>query len=101
MLMEISAAVKTAAAVVTSVGVVGGGALTLDKMHVSAGDFDKYIEQQQISDERDYVRRLKEDIRNVMYALSERPGDEYLLRELDDLVDELCEYRPEDRLCNG
>ena len=88
-----------AAATVVAIGSIGGGALALDKMHVASSDFKEYIEQQQISDEREYVRNIKEEIRDVMYALSERPSDEYLLRELDDLVDELCEYRPDDRLC--
>ena len=88
-----------AAATVVAIGSIGGGALALDKMHVASGDFKEYIEQQQIADEREYVRNIKEEIRDVMYALSERPGDEYLIRELDDLIDELCEYRPDDRLC--
>ena len=89
-----------AAATVVAIGSIGGGALALDKMHVASSDFREYIEQQQIADEREYVRNIKEEIRDVMYALSERPGDEYLHRELDDLVDELCEYRPDDRLCD-
>ena len=88
-----------AAATVVAIGSIGGGALALDEMHVASSDFKVYIEQQQIADEREYVRNIKEEIRDVMYALSERPSDEYLLRELDDLVDELCEYRPDDRLC--
>ena len=72
------------AASVVAVGSIGGGALTLDKMHVSSGDFEQYIEQQQLADEREYVRDIKEDIRNVMDALRTRPNDDYLNDELDD-----------------
>ena len=89
---------KIAAAVVAA-GTIGGGALALDKMHVAAGDFKEYIEQQQIADERSYVQALKEDIRNVRTALLSHPGDEYLTDELAGLMDELCELRPNDRLC--
>jgi len=87
------------AAAVVATGVIGGGALTLDRLHVATEDFNEYIEQQQAADERDYVRSIKEDIRDVMQVLLERPGDEFLRGELGDLIDELCEYRPNDRLC--
>ena len=33
-------------------------------------------------------------------ALLDHPDDEYLLDELADLIDQLCELRPEDRQCN-
>ena len=87
------------AAAVVAVGSIGGGALALDKMHVASEDFRDYIEQQQMSDERDYVQELKEDIREVRTALLSHPGDEYLESALADLLDELCEIRPDDRLC--
>jgi len=87
------------AAAVVAVGSIGGGALALDKMHVAAEDFRQYIEQEQMSDERDYVQELKEDIRSVRYALMDHPGDEYLVEELADMIAELCELRPDDRLC--
>jgi hypothetical protein len=89
------------AAAVVAVGSIGGGALALDKMHVAAEDFKQYIEQQQIADDREYVRDLKEDIRNVRTALAKSPDDEFLINELADLIDELCEFRPDDRLCDG
>ena len=88
------------AAAVVAVGSIGGGALALDKMHVASEDFKDYIEQQQLADDRDYVRDLKKDIREVMSALSNRPGDDFLETELADLIDELCEYRPNDKLCD-
>ena len=88
------------AASVVAIGSIGGGALALDKLHVAAEDFEKYIEQQQIADDRDYVRDLKKDIRDVKSALSIDPDDAFLLDELADLIDELCEFRPDDRLCD-
>ena len=87
------------AASVAAVGTIGGGALALDRLHVAAEDFEKYIEQQQMADEREYVQELKEDIRNIRKALIEFPDEEFLIEELAELVDELCELRPEDRLC--
>jgi len=87
------------AAAVAAVGSIGGGAVALDKMHVASADFEKYIEQQQIADEREYVRELKGDIRDVKSALLNHPGDEFLMDELAELLDELCELRPDDRLC--
>lgn len=88
------------AAAVVAVGSIGGGALALDKMHVASEDFKEYIEQQQIADEREYVRDLKNDIRDVRAALLAHPEDDFLLDELADLVDELCEIRPDDRICS-
>ena len=87
------------AAAVVAVGSIGGGALALDRMHVAAEDFKEYIEQQQEADERAYVRELKADIREIRSALLVHPNDEYLLNALSDLMDELCEIRPNDRLC--
>jgi hypothetical protein len=89
------------AASVTAIGVIGGGALTLDNLHVAAEDFRDYIEQQQMADERDYVQDLKEDIRNIRKALIEFPDEDFLIDELAELIDELCELRPEDRLCEA
>ena len=50
---------------------------------------------------REYVRDLKKDIRDVKAALTVHPEDEFLLDELADLIDELCEIRPDDRICEG
>lgn len=88
------------AAAVAAVGTIGGGALTLDKMHVAASEFEQYLEQQQINEEREYVRALKKDIRDVQEALFEYPGEEFLEEELATLIDELCELRPDDKLCD-
>ena len=87
------------AAAVVAVGSIGGGALALDKMHVASEDFRQYIEQQQMADEREYVQELKEDIREVRTLLLTHVDDEYLEEELAAMMDELCELRPDDRLC--
>ena len=87
------------AAAVVAVGSIGGGALALDRMHVSASDFKDYIEQQQAADEREYVRDLKNDIRDIKGALADDPDEEYLIEALAELIDELCEFRPDDALC--
>ena len=89
------------AAAVVAVGSIGGAGVALDKMHVASEDFKEYIEQQQMNDERQYVQDIKEDIRDIRTALLVHPGDDYLEDELAELVDELCEIRPEDRLCEA
>lgn len=83
------------AAALTAVGVIGGGALTLDRMHVATSDFEKHLEYQ----ESRYVLELKEDIRNIRKDLSTDPSNEYLNDYLSSLIDELCELRPDDREC--
>ena len=87
------------AAAVAAVGAIGGSAITLDHLHVSAKEFEQYIQQQIAADEQEYVLELKKEIRAVRSALISRPDDEYLLELLDDLMMELCEIRPEDRMC--
>jgi hypothetical protein len=87
------------ASIVVAIGTIGGGTMTLNKMHVASEDFKEYIEQQLAADEREYVRDLKGDIRDVRAALLVHVDDEYLIEELADLIDELCEVRIEDRLC--
>ena len=83
------------AASVVAVGTIGGGALTLDSMHVASEDFKQHLEFEQSR----YVLQLKKDIREIRYALSEDPDDQYLVGVLADMVDELCEIRPDDREC--
>ena len=87
------------AAAVVAVGSIGGGALALDKMHVASADFKEYIYQQQMADEREYVQELKKQIRELQYALIENPDEQFLIDSLADMIDELCEIRPDDRLC--
>ena len=88
------------AASVAAVGSIGGASLVLDNLHVAAADFQQYIEQQQEADDRAFVLELKQDIRAVQAALLDNPDEDYLLDALADLIDELCELRPEDRICD-
>jgi hypothetical protein len=93
--------ILSGAAVVGAIATIGGGAMTLDHLHVAADDFKKYIEQQQMADDRDYVLELKKDIRDIQGALVENPDEDYLNDALAELIDELCEIRPDDRLCEN
>lgn len=83
-----------AAATVTAIGTIGGGALYLNELHVASEDFEKYIKGQ----ESRYVLELKKEIRQVKESLAIH-DDEYLEDLLDELIDALCEIRPEDDLC--
>lgn len=87
------------AAAVAAVGSIGGAGIALDKMHVASEDFKYYIEQQQLADEREYVQDLKRDIRDIRGALRVDPEADYLIEILAELIDELCEIRPEDKVC--
>ena len=69
--------------------------------HVASEDFEKYIQQQQLADDREYVRKLKQDLRDLSLALAEHPDDLYLQNALAEVLDDLCDLRPEDRLCEG
>ena len=84
------------AATVVAIGTIGGGALTLDRLHVASEDFEKHLAYQ----ESRYVLELKKDIRELRKILIEE-SDEYLEGALADLVDELCELRPDDRECEA
>jgi hypothetical protein len=64
--------------------------------HVPAAEFNEYLEQQQIADEREYVLDLKEQIREIRYAMRNHPDDPYFIEELEKLEAELCEYREEE-----
>lgn len=88
------------AASVGAAGAIGASALTLDHLHVSSESFKEYIDQQIQADERAYVQELKKNIREVTGSLLENPDEVYLIEALASLVDELCEIRPDDRLCD-
>ncbi len=79
---------------VLAVASIGGGALQLDRMHVASEDFEQHLAYQ----ESRYVLELKKGIRELRQILAEKP-DQYLEGALADLIDELCELRPEDREC--
>ena len=79
---------------VVAISSIGGGALALDRMHVATEDFEQHLAFQ----ESRYVLELKKDIRELRQILASKP-DAYLEDALADLMDELCELRPEDREC--
>jgi hypothetical protein len=83
------------AAAVVAVGAIGGGALTLDKLHVASEDFSQHLAYEQSR----YVLQIKKDIREIRYIVIDNPDDQYLENVLADMIDELCEIRPEDREC--
>ena len=51
------------------------------------------------------VRLLKQEIREIRREMRDHPHDEevldYLKRDLQEVIDELCIIRPDDRECNG
>lgn len=67
--------------------------------HVPVSEFKEYIDQQAEADEQRYILDLKEDIRDIRMALRLHPDDEYLQESLDELMWELCDLRPDDKLC--
>ena len=85
----------TGAAIVTAITTFGGGAMALDHLHVSSEQFDKYLQSQ---DTR-YALELKKEIRQVRESLEAHPDDEYLNEHLIELIDALCEIRPDDKRC--
>lgn len=89
-----------ASATVVAISIIGGGALALDKMHVSTVVYDKYVASQESADEKDYILRLKRDIRDIQKELMQNPNNQYLKDTLIDMTDELCIVRPADRLCS-
>lgn len=72
-----------------------GGAVWAMTNFVPAGQFEQHLE----NDERRYVLELKRSIRDIRKRLAETPDDPYLLEELEETIDTLCEIRPQDKLC--
>jgi hypothetical protein len=50
--------------------------------------------------ERLEVRMIKADIREIRAELREYPDDDRLREELEELIDELCLIKPDDRECD-
>lgn len=68
---------------------------SIAEQHVPVGSYEQHLE----NEESQFVLQLKQDIREIKRLLREDPDDEYLHEELADMIDALCELRPEDRLC--
>jgi hypothetical protein len=90
-MMDIIAASK----MVGAIGMIGGGALALNELHVPAAEFEQYL----AAEETRYVLELKKEIRQAREALREHPDDEFLDEHYQTLIDALCELRPDDRMC--
>ncbi len=45
------------------------------------------------------VRLIKADIRDVRYQLRRDPDNDDLIEELEELIDDLCLLKPDDREC--
>jgi len=84
------------AAVVAAMASIAGSALAVDHLYVRVSEFAKYLDAEQSQ----YVLQLKKDIRQVRQLLEDNPDDQYLEDDLADLIDTLCEIRPDDRLCD-
>lgn len=73
-----------------------GGALAWSVSNfVSADTFDDHM----TAEERRYVLSLKANVRDINKDLKADPDNEDLEDDLQELIDELCELRPSDRLC--
>lgn len=90
----------TLAASVGAVVAIGSSFVGVDKLYVSRSDFDKYIQQQQAAADREYVLELKAVIRSLRSGLQDNPDDAFLLEQLQATIAELCEFRPDDHLCD-
>lgn len=88
----------TLATVAVLIGILAsafGGIEVADSRYASAADFSSHLEAEQSR----YVLELKQQIRDINRRLDRDPDNDYLRDELHDLIDTLCELRPDDRLC--
>ena len=77
-----------AAAVVTAIGTIGGGAMFLDHAHVASGDFSKHLSEQRVRTVFSYMDQIKEA----------GPQD-WLCRALDEELIHLCTELPDHAMC--
>lgn len=83
---------KILIAVVT---LIGAGLAWAVSNFVTASSFDAHL----TAEERRYVLDLKADLRQIDKDIDDNPGDQGLIDDREELLDELCELRPSDRLC--
>lgn len=84
--MAISTTVKSAAAVVTSLGIVGGGAITLDSRHAPA----TIVADIGVMEIFDLVELAREDGPN-----------EWICDAIDKKIIEVCSENPDHYLCDS
>lgn len=80
---------------IPAVVILAGGIAWAVTNFVPASTFDDHL----TAEERRYVLDLKADIRQIDKDIRANPGDQGLLDDREELLDELCELRPKDRLC--
>lgn len=80
---------------ITTLTLIGGALAWAVTNFVPASTFDDHL----TAEERRYVLDLKADIRQIDKDIRVNPGDQGLLDDREELLDELCEIRPKDRLC--
>ena len=74
----------TAAAVATSLGTIGGGALYLNDAHVAAEDFERYLAKERVGTIFEYMDQIRE-----------QGPQPWLCRALEQELIELCTDLPD------
>lgn len=82
-------------AALTAVAIVATGLAFAFTNFVSSAEWDDHL----TAEERRYVLQLKADLRDIAKDITADPGNQGLLDDREELIDELCELRPDDRLC--
>ncbi len=77
-----------AAAVVTAIGSIGGGALYLDHAHVASGDFKQHLSEQRVQTIFSYMDQIKAN-----------GPQEWLCRALREELIYLCTELPQHAMC--
>ena len=77
-----------AAAAIVAIGSIGGGALTLDHMHVAAEDFDRYLAKERVGTIFEYMDQVR--------VQGPQP---WLCQALEEELIELCVDLPEHPMC--
>jgi hypothetical protein len=80
--------IAAAAAVVTSIGTIGGGALYLDHAHVASEDFDRYLAKERVGTIFEYMDQI-----------AKQGPQSWLCQSLEEELIELCVDLPEHPMC--
>lgn len=80
---------------IACVALIGGGIGWAVMHFVPAYAFDDHLTEA----ERRYVLDLKSEIRQIDKDIRANPENSGLHEDREELLDELCELRPSDRLC--
>jgi hypothetical protein len=77
-----------AAAGVVAIGTIGGGALTLDNMHVASEDFERYLAKERVGTIFEYMDQI-----------AKQGPQSWLCQSLEEELIELCVDLPEHPMC--